>query len=210
MARRPAQDLRRAKASREPRKRFVLFCEGRNTEPAYFKALRRLHPHAIIDIAREAGVPITLAELAVTECRRLRGVRGRDSFEENDEVWAVFDRDDHPRHEEAVELCRRVGVRVARSNPCFEVWLILHKTDYDRPDGRHATQSRLRAICPEHDPDAGKTPDCGALLAGIQAAEARAERQLTRREGEGSPFGVPSTTVFLLTRAIREAAEQSR
>ncbi len=210
MASRSSQDLRRARASREPRKRFVLFCEGKNTEPAYFKALRRLHPHAIIDIPREAGVPITLAELAVTEFRRLRGTRGRDSFEENDEVWVVFDRDDHPRHEEAVELCRQAGVRVARSNPCFEVWLILHKTDYDRPDGRHAAQAHLRTLCPEYDPRTDKTPDCAALLAGIARAETRAEAQLARRQSERTPYGPPSTTLFQLTRAVHEAADRSR
>ncbi|MCY4005549.1 MAG: hypothetical protein OXE84_01785, partial [Rhodobacteraceae bacterium] len=33
---------RRSKPKREPKIRFTLFCEGRNTEPAYFKALEKV------------------------------------------------------------------------------------------------------------------------------------------------------------------------
>ena len=48
--------------------------------------------------------------------------RSKDSFEENDQVWAVFDRDEHPRFDEAIALCDGHGVLVGRSNPCFELW----------------------------------------------------------------------------------------
>jgi len=190
-----------------------LYCEGKKTEPSYFGALRAVCRHALIDIAPETGVPMTRAAAASRRARQLRrraGSSARDTFEDNDEVWAVFDRDEHPNHDAAVALCARSGVRVARSNPCFEVWLILHRADYDKPDGRQVAQGYLRSLCPEYDPNAGKTPDCSALVLSIAAAEARAEALLRRREQEGAPFGSPSTTVFLLTRAIREAAEATR
>ena len=32
-----------------------------------------------------------------------------------DEVWAVFDRDDHPKFKDAVTLCENKKVRVSRS-----------------------------------------------------------------------------------------------
>jgi hypothetical protein len=213
VSRRLASELRRRPASRDPSKRFFLFCEGTKTEPAYFKALRQLYPRALIEIqiAPEAGVPYTLAKLAAAKARQMRkrGKGSGDSFEENDEVWAVFDRDEHPNHAEAVELCARAGVSVARSNPCFEVWLILHQADYDKPDDRNGAQARLRALCPEYEPTAGKTPDCGELITRIAAAETRAEKQLARRDAEGQPFAAPSTTVFQLTRAVSEAAERA-
>ncbi len=136
--------------------------------------------------------------------------RKKDSYEENDEVWAVFDRDEHPAHDPAVRLCGDKKIGVARSNPCFEVWLVLHVREYDRPDDRWEVQALLQTHCPEYDARAGKLPDCAGLLTQLNEAERRAERQLTARHDEGNPHGPPSTTVFHLTRAIAEAAAQSK
>ena len=99
---------------------------------------------------------------------------------------------------------------VARSNPCFELWLILHERDHDRPDHRHAIQDLLAALRPEYDADRAKTPDCNDLVTRVEEAEQRAETQLQRREQEDALYGNPSTTVGRLTRAIREADELAR
>jgi hypothetical protein len=97
-------------------------------------------------IVAGVGVPYTIARRATEQARELgfpHGVRKRrDSYEENDEIWTVFDRDAHPQFDEAVKLCEQNRVGVARSNPCFELWLILHEADYDKPDGSH-TPCRL-------------------------------------------------------------------
>jgi hypothetical protein len=155
------------------------------------------------------GVPYTVAEKA-SEISRSHGLhrkqrKGLSSYEEKDEVWAVFDRDTHPRFDEAIALCKKHGVEVARSNPCFEVWLILHIRDYQKPDNCATVQALLATLCPEYDPNKGKVPDCDALLKSLDQAEQRAHAQLDRRSAEGTPFGNPSTTVFLLTKAIRAA-----
>jgi hypothetical protein len=109
-----------------------------------------------------------------------------------------------------VNRCESKGVKVARSNPCFELWLILHVSEYHRPDGRAAVQVHLEALCPDYDSKKGKKPDCARFIAHVQLAEKRAEKQLRDREDEGNRFGPPSTTVFQLTRAIREASALSR
>jgi RloB-like protein len=216
MAGRVPPSLRRRQAYREPQRRFTIVCEGKNTEPAYFKALKATIRDArvVLDMIPAAGVPMTIAERSVELVRRtnvVRRKRGRvDSYEENDEVWAVFDRDKHDKYAEAVMLCENKGVRVARSNPCFEVWIILHHTDFDRPDDSHAVQVHLETLCPEYDAARGKRPDCVRFIHRIEDAERRAERQLASRKAEGMPFGPPSTTVFGLTRAIRLAASRSR
>ena len=213
--RRSVPDLRRRKARLEPRRRFILFLEGRKTEPAYFDALKRACRSALIEIEPHpgVGVPYTIAEKAVERTRELglapRSRRRKDSFEVRDEVWAVFDRDEHPPFNEAVELCRNHGIGVGRSNPCFEVWLILHERDYDRPDDRHAVQAELRRLRPEYEIDGPKTPDCEDLIRRVEDAERRGNDQLRRRDDEGIPFGNPSTTVGQLTTAIREAARHA-
>ncbi len=216
MARGGKRGLRRRRAQREPKQRFILYCEGKNTEPAYFAAFKRTFPDALIEVQTlpAAGVPHTLANSAAARAKSLglspRSRRKKNSFEENDAVWAVFDRDEHPNFNGAVSICEQAGVGVGRSNPCFELWLILHEADYDRPDGRHAVQAHLKKLRPEYDKDEAKTPDCDDLVTRIEAAEERAERQLARREAEGAPYGPPSTTVSHLTRAIRAAAENAK
>ena len=170
-------------------------------------------PGALIEleIHRGVGVPYTIAEMAVERARELglspRSRRRKATFEARDRVWAVFDRDEHPHFDEAVALCRVHGVRVGRSDPCFELWLVLHERDYDRPNDRRAMQAALQALRPEYDMGGAKTPDCDDLMARVEDAERRGEDQLQRRELEGRPFGNPSTTVGRLTGAIRAAAK---
>ena len=201
------RSLKRRAARREPARRFILFCEGEKTEPAYFDALRRSIGNALVEVtAIHAGVPMTIAGRAVERARRRKG---KDSFEQHDQVWAVFDRDEHPNYEDATRLCEQHKVRVARSNPCFEVWLILHEEDYQRPDDRHQAQAHLRKLRPEYDPAGSKTCNFREMIARIEHAEERARRQLQLREEEGPPFAPPSTTVGHLTEAIRKAAKEA-
>ena len=164
MARR-TPPIRRRKSHKEPKRRFILFCEGKNTEPAYFSALKRTWTGALIDVVTRpgVGVPMTIAEKAV-EYAKSEGLtktsrRKKNSFEKKDEVWAVFDRDEHPNFNEAVSKCRDNNVRVARSNPCFELWLILHERDYNQPNHHHVVQKDLKNLRPEYDNQKRK-PDC--------------------------------------------------
>ena len=208
--------IKRGKPKKEPKARFVLFCEGSNTEPAYFSAIRKVWIGTLIEIETRPGVgaPITVAKEALGLARKMglssRSRRRKNSFEENDRVWAIFDRDDHDRYREAVTVCEENGIGVARSNPCFELWLILHETDYDRPDGRHVVQKELEKLRREYDRNRRKIPDCEELVTRLLDAETRSEAQLRRRVDEGSPFGPPSTTVGELTKEIREADERAR
>ena len=208
MARHFTPSLERRKAVRDPKRRFTIICEGENTEPAYFTALQAAFPDVRIEIDPAAGTPMTIANRAA----KLAKQRGKevDSFAKNDEIWAVFDRDLHPNHAEAVGLCDAKHVGVARSNPCFEVWLILHFTEFERPDDRHAVQRHFETLCPDYDKNKGKRPDCGRFIDKLEEAERWAERQLFRRDAEGNPYGAPSTTVFRLTQAIKHAADLAR
>ncbi len=208
--------IRRQKSSRESKRHFFLFCEGKNTEPAYFSALKRTLTGALITVETKpgVGVPMTIATEAV-KFAKSQGMtktsrRKKNSFEENDEVWAVFDRDEHPNFDEAISLCQANNVGVARSNPCFELWLILHEGDYNRPDHRDAVQRKLKKLRPEYDNRKGKIPDCDDLVTRVEAAEERGKVLVERREEEGDPHGNPSTTVGILTRAIRIANESAQ
>lgn len=204
--------LKRRPAFRTPKPTFYVLCEGANTEPDYFRSLQRTQSDLLFDLKPAVGVPYTVATEATTLCKKLglgkKKKKNMNSFEARDQVWAVFDRDAHPHFEDAIALCKKEGVNVARSNPCFEVWLILHKEDYQKPDGRDLVQARLNKLCPEYDPKKKKSADCSKLVGALEAAEKRATAQLKRRSDEGAPFGRPSTTVHLLTLAMRKATKK--
>ncbi|MDE0332467.1 MAG: RloB family protein [Nitrospinae bacterium] len=210
---RTAPNLRRRRHRREPKCRFIVLCEGKKTEPAYFEAVKYAYRDTLVEVETypAVGVPYTIAEKAIEYARVLgldpRSRRKKNSFEENDQVWAVFDRDEHPRFDEAVALCERFGVHIGRSNPCFELWLILHEQDHNRAENRHEMQKIFESLRPEYKKDSAKTPDCVNLVSRVEKAEERSERQLQNHEQGGSPYGNPSTTVGRLTRAIREAAK---
>jgi RloB-like protein len=205
---RQRRSLRRAAPARLPKRKFIIFSEGKNTEPDYFRTLHRHLRGALLDLELidAAGVPFTIAEKACGRAASIRRRRGpRSSFEENDQVWAVFDRDEHPKVPEAIERCRVGNVNVAFSDPCFELWLLLHFDNFDRPDDRHQVQAALANVCNGYDPKGSKSADFNNLMPMVREAENRAQLQLARREGEGLPRGRPFTTVFRLTSELRKA-----
>ena len=135
--------------------------------------------------------------------------REKNSFEFNDQIWAIFDRDEHPNFKDAVNDCEQNGIKVGRSNPCFELWLILHEQDFDSYQDCHQVQKKLGELRPEYDIRGAKAPDCKEMVTRVEIAEKRSKLQLEDRQKDGKPYGNPSTTIGLLTRAIREADELS-
>ena len=210
MKRRRKGKIGRRAPTRQPKIRFTLFCEGRNTEPLYFKVLKSHYNSSLISIhiQKKGRVPITLAEKAQSfvDAAMRKGIR-KNLFEEHDQVWVVVDRDKHERFDEAVKLCETNGICVARSNPCFEVWLILHMRDYDRQDESHRVKRTLRDMLSEHDL-AGKQI-YEQLMTMIEDAEERADILNRQRRKEGQLHGCPSTTVGELTRAIRNSGNRA-
>lgn len=106
---------------------------------------------------------------------------------------------------EAIERCSVSKVEVAFSDPCFELWLVLHFKDFDRPDDRHQVQAALDKLCESYDPRGKKSADFASFMPKLGEAEERAARQLARRKEEGDPPRRPFTTVFNLTKEMRKA-----
>lgn len=214
MARRPSSRISRRGAQRSPKKRFFICCEGENTEPAYFLALKNSLPDALIEVVtiKIGGVPKTVVARAKKERKKHSDRNGKtSSFEEGDEYWAVFDRDDHDSYYGAIDQCNSTEIGIACSNPCFELWLILHIEDFDKSVNRKAVQKQLKKLCPEYNPKKAKVPDCNKLVECVEAAEKRAKLLLKKRAEEqpGKHPNPPYTCVGDLTAKIREAAKKS-
>ena len=92
------------------------------------------------------------------------------------------------------------------SNPCFELWGILHYQECNAPLNRHECQKKLDELCQGYSNKKGKIfDDPGVIESKYRDAVGRAENALARREKEGDPGGNPSTTVHRLTEHILEA-----
>jgi len=197
--------LKRRVATRKPRKTFLVFCEGKRTEPEYLNALKRqpsVRDVAAVDLRVVTGhgrsAPRALAAVAVDA--RSRAI---DEDAEIDEFWCVFDvewPENHPGLQDAIEEARRNSVQVAVSNPCFELWLILHFRDQSAwLDTAEACRLRQRL-----DGSTDKGIDAARYMP-LTAVAARRAAQLDERHlqnGTRFPDTNPSSGIHRLLAAI--------
>lgn len=202
------RDLKRRAASVQPKILLVVCCEGKNTEPQYIKEFASAYGNKLVKIEPipAAGVPLTLVQRAIQEKeqRQKSASRSRDSFSKAFQVWGVFDIDEHPNVPEAIDLARRNGIKLCISNPCFDLWGLLHFANQDAPIHRHKAQKKLSAEMPSYDPGKGKYFDYDLLHPLYATAKSRAELLMKRREEEDTPRGNPSTDIFKLLDLIIE------
>lgn len=158
----------------------------------------------MVTIARDHGRPLQLVEKAVARKRadalEARRARGRPY----DEIWCVFDVDDHPNFEQAVDLARRHGIELAVSNPCIELWFILHLEDQTAYLDRSAAKRRARDLLGCGESLAADALDI--LAAHADEAIVRARFLDEKHAGDGSSPGEnPSSGLHRLMEAIRSA-----
>lgn len=127
---RTTASLKRKRARRSPYDLVLIVCEGEKTEPNYFGELiddLKLNTANIIIAKNTAGsAPRSVVEFALSEYEQEK---------EYNKVFCVFDKDQHPSYQEALDLVRRERAKGSRrgcpifsvtSVPCFEFWLLLH------------------------------------------------------------------------------------
>jgi hypothetical protein len=178
------------------------------TEPDYFNGFAKTYrnPRIHIKIAGEHGVPLTLVANAKAHKSSAEddARRERDQNLAFDSVWCVFDVDDHPNIPDARQMARDNGIEVAISNPCFELWLLLHLRESPGMNDRAAIQRMLV----RHMPDYDKGVDFARISEGYRDAVRRAE-QLDKL-AQGDPERNPTTGVYRLTRIIEEGGKYTR
>ena len=200
MARRTVARSRRpsrARPKRDLRPNVIVVTEGERTEPGYIHAFRGIHRASNVHVEGTGFDPQGVVEEAIERKKRLG--RGGETH-----VWAVFDRDEHPRFKQALELARAHGIRVAISNPCFEIWAVFHYRDYAAPIDTHECQRLLDQLCESYRADRGKLfNDRNVISTNHDIAVQRGEQSLLDREMEGDPLGNPSTSIHVLMESIR-------
>lgn len=206
--------LQRTVAQVNPKVAIHIICEGVNTEPEYFIQCKDHYGAGLVElkIIPGAGVPWTIVQTAV-ELRQsltLLKRKSKDSFDGCFRVWAVFDRDDHPLVEESLALARENNIDVAFSDPCFEVWPLLHLVDHGSQDHRHEVQKKLSALMPEYDHQKGAIINYEQIKDHFQTAYDRAQRLNKARIEENCALGRPSTTVGELVMKIIQNGKKAK
>jgi hypothetical protein len=197
------RDIKRHPPKRDPKFRILVVCEGRVTEPEYFKRYQhdtrnqRVH----VKLADESGVPLTVVQTAVRllEEARNEAKQQRDENLRYDSVWAVFDVDEHPNLSKARALALKEGIEMAISNPCFELWALLHFQDQRAHVERDSVTSMLRNHIREYE----KLLPYERLTPQYQNAVTRAKALDVAAEHHDECGRNPSTTVYRLTELIR-------
>lgn len=112
--------LRRTTGKREARRRLLIVCGAAATECDYLRGLIAAvaNPAVTVRIIAKPSAPSQLVRYAVGQRNQAQG--------DFDEVWCVFDVDEFQDVQRAVDMAREEGIETAVSNPCFELWLILH------------------------------------------------------------------------------------
>ena len=138
----------RSRPTRSPRRRFLIVCEGEKSEPNYIIGVQRVLKNQLIDviILDRSGATKYVVERAVAEKRKAKqnARRSTDKFELFDEIWCVFDVDSHERLEEAMKQAKDNEISVSLSNPCYELWVVLHHRDERKFVDRKILQSECK------------------------------------------------------------------
>lgn len=112
---------------------IVIASEGKDTERIYFKALAkeytnpRVHVHILERSEDEQNNSSPEHVL-----KQLNDYKGHYELESDDELWLVVDRDrwtEAMLSRVATECAQDNFMHVALSNPCIELWLLLHLVD---------------------------------------------------------------------------------
>lgn len=147
MAVKRGKPLKRTRGVRQEQRRYLIYCEGECTEVQYFRGLRtevRTLPVSIC-VGGEHGEPKSLVRAAI-EHKKRASRSCEDRRTEYDEVWCVIDVEAPRPHAglgEALALARRHGVEVVLTNPCFELWILLHFRDVS---GYHTSEAAQKAL----------------------------------------------------------------
>lgn len=108
---------------------YLIICEGKETEPNYFNGLNtkiqkkiggqiKIESIPIIDVIGEGQNTTSLVNIVEKRVKEAKIIY--------ENIWIVFDKDDFEQFDKAIKEAESKEYKVAWSNECFELWLLLH------------------------------------------------------------------------------------
>ena len=202
---RKASAFRRRPGTRPPRAITLIVCEG-ETECTYFATLRQhlklTAAEVVIPAPTHGSAPISVVDYAIHRGQEPGGF---------DRIYCVFDRDRHSSftaarqklRDHASRARRRLPLKEAVSIPCFEVWVLMHFEQTDRP---FVDAGELEAYIRQHHRATyakASAPEARHLM-GLLETALRHSQWLAARTGP--PEQSPSTSVHELVTDLQALA----
>lgn len=198
----------------------VIAAEGKDTENIYFEEMKAsMHASGVhVEVLRRGTNESSPEEVY----RQIQGFVTEYDIDEDDQLWAVVDRDkwtEKMLSEVAMKCSQNRFFNFCVSNPCFELWLILHLEDVERyseedwnglsenkktnRNGDTWTKKRLRSLMGSY---RESKYEAATLLPNIEDARARASK-LDIKPDDRWPQTV-GTRVYLLVNSILAKDQQ--
>jgi len=203
VTRKPRSRSQRVPAAQSTRRTLYVFTEGTKTEVLYLQHWYRLcRERVIVEIDDFHGVPLDLVRAACARKRadQREAKRGRGSA--FDEYWCMFDVDEFPNLPETYRLAADNQINITVSNPCVELWFLLHFQNQTAAleRGLAQTLAKKHLSC-----EKALTPRALEQLTDrYDVARDRAQKLDTKHEGDGSPpRSNPSSGVWRLIESIQ-------
>lgn len=223
---------------KELRAAYHIVCEGKNSEPCYFNFLKKqLHVKdrsLQITITERAGQTLGVVESAINKRNEIEKNKQRKQIsrlkttktQRPIHFWAVFDYDGVNNFDEAIRLAKDSEIKAGYSNPCFELWYLLHFRDSGKSLTQKEADKELKSVLKNkgfsiEDLKDIKSKETAQKIAEMilnmdkeeQEAIKRAERLAIRWQNENPPLPYhqqnPSTRVHILVEKLRALAPKS-
>lgn len=207
---RQAAKWARKRPTRQSYDRILIVCEGSKTEPQYFEEIRQTY--------KLSSTNIEVVHSAYGTSPRKVTQYALDKFastKEYDQIFVVFDRDDHADYYDALDLIEAnngklknseknpVPVHAIASIPCFELWLLLHYEDVHCYKDRTEILKCLKKHIPDY--DKGKKGLFDKTSGGIPNAIKRAKAICDGHSPHDK--GLCYTNVFALVMLLHQFAK---
>jgi hypothetical protein len=97
--------------------------------------------------------PRSIIERVIEERKEMKS---NQAWTEGDSAWAVFDGDEHIEQSpdnwrSAIDLATKQKIKLAITNPCFELWYLIHFQDYFAQITRDRVINLLEKHIPKYD-----------------------------------------------------------
>lgn len=201
--------LKRQAGNRKQSDVVLIVCEGSETEPNYFKALRshlRLHPANIhITHCPDGTDPLSVVGYAEKIFAKEK---------DYDRVFCVFDKE-HSNYQAALKKINELSsggmpIEAITTVPCFEYWFLLHFEDTTRPyvgAGKKTAGDQLKSELRKHIKDYHESDksifDKTKANLGIAMSRAKKIHKMQRESRTDNP----STRVYELVEYLMTVKE---
>lgn len=201
----PSAQKQRGRNERSTKRFILIGTEGKNkTEIGYFNQFNRIQKNFRVHFSSGNSTD----SMGIVE--DIKRTRAKLKFHAGDLAFAVFDADlwgtRGKQIQQAINYAEKQEIKVILSNPCFEVWFVLHFEDGRAPyDSSDKVIDKLKQYVPDYE----KSRDMFEVLQGnMEKAISRAE-QLRRYHEDNDTVKLseqnPMTDVDRLVKLLCDA-----